>query len=255
MTLGGNVCIRNGNDLDFCWRESIKSLLPVCDTVTVCDADSTDGTQEELRAWCEREPKLRLCVYSWPNPQGDNDFWVKWLNYCRDHVRTDWHLQLDADEVLHEKSYDEIRQFIATPHWPKAGFVTRYNFWKDHRHTIPEGVALGKRVIRIAPQNVWLPSDGAHPMGKTVCEMAQGTGIEIFHYGFLRKREAFFKKEKLLQGYFFGGPFDWRVTGVEKKDGNWMAEIEGIEWKDRLDEFNGTHPQVAQQWLKDRNYE
>jgi len=255
MTLGGNVCIRNGIELDFCWRESIRSLLGVCDHVTVCDGESTDGTQEEIREWLKTEPKLRLCVYPWPNPQGDPDFWVKWLNYCRDHVRADWHLQLDADEVLHEDSYPRVLEFIARARVPCSAICKRHNFWRDHRHTIPEGHALGKHVIRLAPQNVWMPSDGYHERGKTICEMAQAAEIHICHYGFLRRREQFFKKEKLLQGYFFGGPFDWRVTGVEKKEGNWMEQIEGIEWINNLDYYHGTHPKVVHQWLKERNYD
>src|SRR5215472_16653087 len=134
MSLGGSVCIRNGNELDFCWRESVRSLLGVCDVVSLCDGESTDGTQEETREWMKSEPKLSLCVYPWPDPKGDADFWVKWLNYAREHVAADWHFQLDADEILHEKCYDEVRRFVSGPR--RSAVVTRHNFWKDHRHTI-----------------------------------------------------------------------------------------------------------------------
>src|SRR5438132_6241086 len=112
MTLGGNVCIRNGNALDYCWREAVQSLLPICDEVVVCDGESTDGTQEEIREWMQREPKIKLCVYPWPDPKGDIDFWVKWLNYSREHLTTDWHIQLDADEVLSDRSYLEVVSHI-----------------------------------------------------------------------------------------------------------------------------------------------
>lgn len=251
-TIGGNVCIRNGNELDYCWRECIQSLLPVCDEVVVCDAQSTDGTLEEIRAWMEREPKIKLCIYEWPNPKGDPDFWVKWLNYSREHLHTDWHLELDADEILSEKSYPIVRQFCSQPH-RRSAWCTRWNFWRDHRHTIPEGVCLGKHVVRLAPRNVWLPSDGPHPHGAEAIAMAQMTGIEIFHYGFLRMRAPLFAKEKLLQRYFFDG-YDERMVRGEAYMGNWM-EMPGIcGWENRVDKFDPEHPAVIRDWLKQRGY-
>lgn len=256
-TLGASVVIRNGNELDFCWRECINSLLPVCDTVCVCDGESTDGTQEEVRDWMTREPKLSLCVYPWPNPKGNPDFFVEWINYARQHVAADWHLQMDADEILSERSYLELRQFIQGPR--RSALVTRYNFWQDHRHLIPDGVCLGKRVTRIAPQPVILVSDGYHPWGAEASAMAVPTGIEIFHYGFLRKPEAFFRKERLLQGYFFN-TYDPRLEHAERHpescpDGNWM-KVPGMgEWSNRLDDYSGPHPSVAHAWLHERGYE
>ena len=252
MTLGGNVCIRNGNKLDFCWRESVRSLLPVCDVVCICDGESDDGTQEEIRDWMKSEPKIQLCVWSWPDPKGDNEFWVKWLNYARTHVKADWHFQLDADEVLHEKSYDEIRSFIAAGH-RRSGVVTRHNFWLDHKHTIQEGICLGKRVTRLAPQNVWMPSDGAHPDGAECVWMSVPTGIEIFHYGFIRKSDAFFEKERLLQGYFFNS-YDPRLERAEKRGGPWMDDPELDPYHGHLDDYNGSHPAIMREWLEERGY-
>jgi len=251
-TLGGVVCIRNGNELDFCWREAIESLLPVCDEVVVCDGESTDGTQEQIRDWVKREPKLKLCVYPWPDPKGDIDFWVNWLNYAREHLTTQWHFQLDADEILSEKSYDEIRMFINR--WERrTANCTRWNFWKDHRHLIPEGHCLGKQVIRLAPADMWLPSDGCHENGNEAVSLKIDTHIQIFHYGFLRKRDKFFKKEQLLQTYFFDY-YDPRLKDAESRD-KWMEEIKGVDWIKYLEPYDGEHPKVIHQWLRDRGYE
>lgn len=252
MTLGGNVCIRNGLELDFPFVECIKSLLPVCDLVSVSDGESTDGTQEFLRNWRKSEPKIVLNVYPWPDPKGNPDWWVEWLDYNRQHVRCDWQIQLDADEVLHEKSYEEIRQFIQKP--GQTAVVTRHNFWLDHRHTIQEGVCLGKRVVRVAETGLWLASDGYHPKGEKAASLGVDTGIEIFHYGFIRKPEAFFKKERLLQGYFFN-QYDQRLEAVEGKPGNWMADPSVGDYCGHLDEYHGTHPAEAQAWLRERGYE
>jgi hypothetical protein len=191
-------------------------------------------------------------VWPWPEPKGDWEFWVKWLNYAREHLKSDWHFQLDADEVLHEKSYDEVRRFIEQPN--RSAIVTRYNFWKDHRHTIMEGICLGKRVIRIAPARMWMPSDGYHPLGEAVAQMSHPTGIEIFHYGFIRKRDAFFDKERRLQNYFFN-TYDPRLEAVEKIPTNWMEEPSVGDYCGNLDPYSGSHPEVARQWLKERGYD
>ena len=252
MTIGGSVCIRNGNELDYCWRQCIQSLLPICNEVVVCDGESTDGTQEEVREWLKSEPKLKLCVYPWPNPKGNPDFWVDWLNFSRVHLKTDWHLQLDADEVLHENSYEQIGRFVQLPN--QSAICTRYNFWRDSKHLIPDGVCCGKHVIRLAPQRLWMASDGAHANGSEVAAIGRNTGIEIGHYGFLRKRKAFFEKAKALQGYFFNS-YDPRLAKAETHEGNWM-QMDGIcGWENKLDDFRGTHPKWIHTWLKERNYE
>ncbi len=262
MTIGGNVCVRNGIDLDYCWRESIQSLLPVCDIVVACDGESTDGTQEEIREWMKREPKLRLCVYPWPDPKNDNNFWVTWLNYCREHIDCDYQLQLDADEVLAEWSYPVINDYKQRFDGKRFSlWCNRLNFWSDSKHLVPHGVCCGHKVVRLAPQNVWLPSDGPHPLGSEAIAMAIDSPVEIFHYGFLREREAFFRKAKALQNYFFGG-YDSRLTAAEERTdiliaegspGNWMEHC-GMEWLDRLIPYAGPHPAGMGQWLEKRGY-
>lgn len=256
MTLGGNVCVRNGDELDYCWREAVLSLLPVCDEVVICDGESTDGTQEAIRDWMNIEPKIKLCVYKWPDPKGDIDFWVNWLNYARLHVRSDFMIQLDADEILSEQSYPAVRAVkdLAYPQYFSL-WCSRYNFWKDERHLIPPGVCLSDRVIRIAPQNVWLPSDGIHRNGGEAVGMARDwrEQIQIFHYGFLRKPGAFFKKARALQGYFFDN-YDSRLAAVED-DKNWMTNIKDVEWINQLVEFRGSHPALGKVWLRERGYQ
>lgn len=256
FTLGGNVCVRDGIRLDYCWRECINSLLPVCETVVVCDGGSTDGTLEEVRAWCDREPKLRLCQWPWPNPVRDIEWFTDWLSYCREHVPCDTQIQLDADEVLYEDSYQVLELYKRNGH-RHALRCQRLNFWRDHRSLIPPGVCLGHEVVRVAPQDVWLASDGAHPKGGDAAAMAIGSSAQIFHYGFLRRREAYFAKSKLLHGYFFGS-FDPRLTQAEtdtKDGGNWMEKIANVEWTERLVPYSGPHPAVAHQWLRDRGME
>ena len=252
MKLGGLVCVRNGIELDYCFVEAIKSLLPVCDVVTVCDGESTDWTQKYIRDWMLTEPKINLCVYKWPDPKGDINFWVDWLNYARVHCPSDFIFQLDADELLSDESYDEVLELKERPGKFTVG-MHRYNFWRDSRHVIPPGVCCSHKVVRMGPSDTWLPSDGPHEKGATWIEMAMDSNIKVMHYGFLRKREAWFKKARSLQGMFFDS-YDPRLESAERDSGNWMEKIKDVEWIDRLEPFTGNHPPLAHDWLKERGY-
>jgi len=84
--------------------------------------------------------------------------------------------------------------------------------------------------------------------------MALKLGIDIYHYGFLRRREAFFKKEKLLQGYFFD-TYDARLERAEKESGNWMESAGVTGWENQLLDFTGPHPVAARAWLNERGYD
>lgn len=256
MKISGFTMVKNAFDLDYCFEECIKSMLDVCDEVVVSDGESSDGTQEFLREWVDREPKLKLCVYAWPAPKGDIEFFVKWIQYTREHCSGDFILQLDADEVLHEVSYAAIKS-IRSLNYPQyfSVWCDRLNFYKDHYHLIPHGECLGHRVVRIAPQNVWLPSDGCHHNGAEAVGMARDWGfpIRIFHYGFLRKPSAYFKKSRALHQYFFNN-YDYRLEAVEN-DPNWMTNIKDVEWINRLVTYSGDHPAIMKDWLKERGYE
>jgi glycosyltransferase involved in cell wall biosynthesis len=256
VTLGGNVVIRDGDKLGYCWRECIKSLLPVCDIVSVCDGESTDGTQEEIREWLELEPKLSLCVWPWPNPKGRPEWFADWINYNREHTRADYQIQLDADEVLHENSFEELLRFKAdtAPDKRVALVCHRFNFWRDPQSLIPHGYCCGHRVVRVAPQPMFLASDGYDARGADVPSISVPSEIQIMHYGFIRQREQFFAKEKLLQGYYFD-TYDPRLEKAETHEGNW-ASMPGVTgWENDLLPFQGTHPQIAIPWLKAQGHE
>lgn len=248
------MCIRNGLELDYCFRECIESILPVCDEVVVCDGQSTDGTQECIRDWMRKEPRIKLCVYPWKNPKGDITFFTDWINHAREHLTSDWHIQMDADEVLCDSGHTYLHQFLKEEHSPVSLWCNRLNFWKDTQHLIPHGVCLSHRVVRVAPTSVWMPSDGPDPRGAEIIKMAINSPLVIGHYGFLRKRDAYFAKSRALHGYFFD-TYDPRLEQAEASQGNWMDNIQGVEWKSRLLHYDGPHPTVIHKWLRERGYD
>jgi hypothetical protein len=107
---------------------------------------------------------------------------------------------------------------------------------------------LGHSVIRVAPQPLYLGSDGYDPKADAVGALARQTDCRIFHYGFIRNKVQFFEKERFLQKAYFNS-FDARLEAAEKHAGNWM-EMPGVcGWENSLPEFNGRHPTIIHTWL------
>jgi len=254
-TIGGNVIVRNGIDLGYCFVPSILSLLPVCDVVNVCDADSTDGTREVLDALAKDNPKIRVLNYPWPNPTGQIDCILDWMNFSRERLGTNYHLHLEADEVLGPESYDYILE-AATKEASVLGFW-RYNFWEDEKHVLLPGQVLSPQVIRFAPTSYWLGGDSPHPKATQTQPAADWGAMaycHIYHYGFIRPTADYFKKfvavMRAIAGSEHADPtFHRKLTAALAHNTNWMRE-----YHLPVERFAGEHPGVVREWLKNRGF-
>ena len=247
-TLGCSIALWNGNKHDFCWRECIQSVLPICEQVVVAVIPGDDGTQEALVEM--NEPKLKVVEYESKIPKADGLWVMNWTNFAREHLTTDYNLQMDADEVLHQDSHEKLLSKLQGPE--VSLLCQRWNFWNDPWHMIPFGHCCAHEVLRVAPTRCWLPADVPLPQGQEAMNLqVDAREIHIFHYGFLRKHEAFFQKERILQTAFTGG-YDPLLDPAEKEGRAWTNVIQHPA---PLEKFFGTHPKYAHEWLIERGYQ
>jgi glycosyltransferase involved in cell wall biosynthesis len=248
--LSGYVCIRNAIFFDYCIREAVMSLLPVCDEVIISDGQSDDGTFEILKELAKMDSRVRIITYPWDNPVRDIGFWTRWMNTARGHLRYATQLEVDADEIIDPAGYDQIRALVGTG---KSALFQRLNFWKDSKHLAPENVACGTQVARLGPTSAWMCSDepfpAVNPNIRTDAEPFPT--LRIFHYGFIRDPKAFVRKSVAVQNMFFGS-CDSRITEMDAQGKDWRDRdyFEGL----KLREYNDYHPEVAHQWLLARGY-
>lgn len=246
--ISGYVCVRNAQTLDYCVVEAVKSLIPVCDEVVVCDGESTDKTWEMVE--CIGDSRVRIISYPWDHPVGNDRFWVKWLNYARKRLSYDYQITVDADEVLSEHSYNLVRELARTK---MCGIFKRHNFWKDARHTAPLNTVCGDTVARCGPTSLYMPSDEPYPaeVPNIRTDAEYFPALEIFHYGFIRDPQAFLRKSKAVQTMFMGS-CDQRILNMEASGQVWTARdyFDG----QPLMEFTGSHPPVAIPWLLAHGY-
>src|SRR5262249_51485885 len=111
MRIAGFLFIRNAIKYDYPIRESILSLLPLCDEVIVCAGDSEDDTTNLIRSI--GSPKIRIFDSVWDDNlrEGGRVLAVE-TDKAFDQVSpdADWCIYLQADEVIHEQDYAAIRK-------------------------------------------------------------------------------------------------------------------------------------------------
>lgn len=246
--ISGYTCVRNGISLDYCFDLTIQSLLPVCDEVVVCDSDSDDGTRARLDAMAIYDHKVKVINRPWPNPHREINWWLDWINWTRGHLSHPVQLMLDADEVLDPASYETVRTMANDG---ACGSFERLNFYGGADRVASEGWVCGHYVARLGPRQYFMPSDEPHFEGEPEIRQkaAKHPTLRIFHYGFLRKPEAFYRKSKVVMNGFFGRE-DPRVVKCAA-DGvkNWADVIPVPTTK-----FEGEHPAIALDWLRERGW-
>ncbi len=250
MKLSSYLCVRNALSLDYCIELAARSLLPVSDELLICDSDSTDGTLQLLQRLADQHPdKIRLINYPWPDPAGDGQWWVEWLNYTRGRLSHEMQLTLDADEVLddspdcHAAIYECVSQ-------GGARWFDRLNYWQDGRHLIPDGHCCGKYVARLGPANLWMPSDEPVPRDKTLRDLATRDGrLLIHHLGFLRHRAAFYAKSKVVHRAFVND-YDPRLAAAEAA-GQSVSDVP-FDWSRHLVPYEGNQPAAVAEWIAER---
>lgn len=251
--LSGFTVSKNHSSLDYCLRECVDSMLPICDEVVIGEMGSDDGSATDIAKWAAEEPKIRVVpITDWTTAKGSPFWFVNALNETRRHVRRQMALQLDADEVLGDdhatlsviQKCVEMRGAIA---------IDRLNFARSPRLLIPEGECVGKYVVRVGPSHLPWVSDEPHQRGEVqLLDMARlEPTAKIFHLGFLRRRQAFFDKARVVLGAFFN-EFDKRLADAESAGDEPLSRFP---WWNRLEPYDGYHPSRVTAWLRERGYE
>lgn len=218
-TLGGSIFVRNAIEFDYCIAESIASLCAVCDRVVVVDAESADDTVDLLASLTEKHSNLEL-VFDVPWECARNyERLARIANIASQCLQTDWHFMLQADEVIHESSFEHIRAAVQDERF-QSYMVRRLNLFGDLNHCLRFDIPVkpcSDEVIRLATiENVAcsdaesLQVDPKHLSGELLDK------ITIFHYGFVRDDAAMLRKCRNMQSWFNGekSHVDPRLEGM-----------------------------------------
>lgn len=258
-SIGGSVFVRNAIKYDYCIKESIVSLLGLCEQIVVLDCQSDDGTTEMLSDLASDYSEI------------DYKVGVQWEcapNYARlamlanqaiSHLKTEWHFMIQADEVLHEQSHAHVRNAIETaPDHVDTFLVKRLHVWggmdTQLRHDLPtQRKPAGDAIIRLGRLGRPCPAHGdGEGLIAGFCDGSKVNDIVLFHYGFVRQNEV--QKVIDMQTWFHGpgSQPDERVVEMQKKDGIFRPEV--FFNPNELCPLYLPHPSCAVNWVDTRRH-
>ena len=247
MKISGFSMVRNATKLYYPIKEAIESILPICDEfiVAVGAGDDDDKTRERIKSIDSEKIKIIDTVWKEKHFRNGQVNAIQ-TNIALDECSGDWCFYLQADEVIHEKYLqiiqDRCREFLNDDE--VEGLVFDYkHFWGDYEHyQISHG--WYKREVRVIKNNLGIESynsaQGFRRSGKPV--KAAHANAEVYHYGWVRPPHLMQSKKKAL---------DTVHLGKEKAKKRYKTKANEFDYGplDRLAVYNGTHPQVMQEWI------
>lgn len=244
MSFGALIIAHNVIEHDYCIRECILSVLPLCDRVLVVECESTDGTLEMLDQMAIEHPRIRIIQHPW-KPSLNLEWLREITAYTKGLIGTDWYIAMDADEVIDPEAYCDIQGHIKRNLGSNmCASMYRYTFWNDTKHIIPHGIICNHICPRIGPTTESLCGDLILPQRTTLIP------AKIYHYGHLRKRDAWVTKSVKCHQWAFGEvPEHWKRA--ENGD---MSGIAAVVPDSILLRYDAPHPEVIRPWLLERGY-
>ena len=251
MKVSGFTIVRNGQKFDYPFIESIRSLLPLCDEVIVAVGNSEDETLEMVQAI--NSPKVRIIQTIWDDSLREGG---RVLAVETDKAKaaispdTDWCIYLQADEVLHEQDYPEIRKSMEKNLSDKRvdgllfdhlNFYGSFDFIADSRRWTYKQI----RVIRNDPAiRSFRDAMSFRKNDKNL--QVKKINATVYHYGWVRTPDAMQKKLETFQKLWHND--DWIEKNVPKADEFDYSKI------DSLSHFKGTHPEVMNDRIRRMNW-
>jgi hypothetical protein len=252
MKISGFTFARNADILYYPIRESISSILPLCDEfiVLIGKGDPSDRTREIVQSI--RSPKIRIMDTVWREKEelGDHVFREQ-ANLGLHECSGDWCFHLQPDEVVHEDHIPRIRQrcleLLNNKEVEGMLFSFRH-FWGDYEH-YQRNHKWFTHEIRIVRNGLGIESyrdsQSFRLAGKKL--HVASCGADIYHYGWVRPPKVMQTKRVLFTAAASGK--DAAVTFHETD-----PELFDFGPLNRIPIFQGTHPAVMKEWIGKMNW-
>lgn len=242
MKISGFTIIKNAVLNDYPVVESIRSILPVVDEMVVSIGESTDATEELIKSI--NSPKIRLVYTVWDKSisTGGSVLAVE-TNKAKAQVAkdSDWLFYIQADEVIHEKYHQVIRETaekyldnrrVDGLVFNYLHFFGTYDYVGDSRRWYHREV----RLIRNDPSiTAYRDAQGFRRNGKKI--LVKPVNAWVYHYGWVKSPRQMNEKQRIALENFWQ---EQKETARKVQ----ASEIFDYEEYDSLDLFKGTHPAV-----------
>lgn len=233
-TLGGSLFVRNAIKFGYCVIEALESLHAVCDEISVLECGSDDGTQDLIRRWVAKNSGTKAIKVEYDHPWVVADNYTRLAvlaNVARAKLSTDWHFMLQADEVIHESSFETIRHLVNLDS-VGAYFCRRLNLYRSPDTCIRfdltrKGKPCSDVVVRLARTSCPVLGDAESLGGPPETNPDHIDRVVIFHYGYVREGSKHIDKAIDMQSWFHGpgATPDQRIVRMKEAGGYFDAGV------------------------------
>lgn len=259
-SISGFTIVRNAYQLNYPFRESVCSILPLCDEFIINCGDSGDATArlcEELQRQHPR--KIKLMFSQWSGKEQQGGFQLKYqtdqaLSLCRE----EWCFYLQADEAIHEGDLPKIAEAIelADARERVDGILFDYLHFYGSFDYVVRGRNWYRREVRVFKNH----------RGITAYRDAQGfrrqedkllvipSQARIFHYGYVRSPESM-RQKSIEMSQWWGTKPEMELEKLQPVRHVGLKRFKGSHpgvMSDRIDRGSDFNPkQCRRKWNRD----
>lgn len=261
MKVVGFSFIKNAVILDYPIVEAIESILPICNEFVIMLGNSEDSTTELIENLAKKSDKIRIYHSVWDDSlrEGGRVLAVETdkalaqikENDKESNQKTDWAFYIQGDEVVHEKYLDTIKKAMELyKDNPKVeGLLLNYLHFYGSYDYVGDSRKWYRREIRIvkAQEDIFSFRD-AQGFRKKPNEILKVKHIDafVYHYGWVRPPQKQLARQKNFNKLWQSEQWiEEKFAGLETFD---YSEI------DSLKKFEGTHPKVVEERIKNMNW-
>ncbi len=253
MKISGFTIIKNAVLNDYPVVEAIRSVLPMVDEMVVCIDRGEDDSESLIRSIDSEKIKIFYSTWDMSLRVGGKVY-AEETNKAMDHVSpdADWLFYIQADEVIHEKYHAAIRE-AAEKHlqvpivqgllFKYLHFYGTYDYVGDSRKWYNYEV----RLIRNQKSIRSYKDAQGFRIGEQKLRVAL-IDAEVYHYGWVKSPELMKKKHKNVLKYYNNN--DASVESFLKTE-----DFFDFNQFDSIRKFTGTHPQVMEKRIRQKNWE
>ena len=252
MKVTGFTIIKNAVKNDYPVVEAITSVLPVVDEMIVNIGRSDDETVSLIHSI--RSDKIKIIHSVWdPAISEGGEVLAVETNKTFDQISqdSDWVFYIQADEVVHEKFYVQIRNAMESflPDKRVEGLLFRYLHFYGTYDYIGDSRKWYNKEVRIIRNDKSIRSyrdaQGFRKNGKKI--KVKLIDADIYHYGWVKSTEQMRKKLQEMGKYWSGG--DKNQENLER------AAMFDFAAFDSIEKYMGTHPAVMAKRIEEKNWQ
>lgn len=253
MKVTGFSFIRNAVKYDYPIVEAISSILPLCDEFVLALGNSEDDTQGLIKSI--HSDKIKIIPTTWDDTlrEGGKVLAVE-TNKAFDAVPSDadWAFYIQGDEVIHEKYLDAIQSSMKK--WKDdqrvEGLLFDYTHFFGSYDYVADSRRWYRKEIRVIRNNKDIRSyrdaQGFRKNNNTKLKV-KPVNASVYHYGWVK--DPYHQQRKQETFHKMWHDDQWVEKHVPKAE---KFDYSGI---DSLQKFSGTHPEVIQKRIAEKNWE